>query len=126
MEQLADLPPLAIITFGVTVAIIFGVRHLGLWQGSRPVEPAAQVAAVIVDPTALNKATAAVEKHAAEMEKHTDAMGDQAEAVKALMKAVAELAEYMRRAAIETDRLREEVRLQHELRQMMKQNGRSE
>ncbi|MDX3973319.1 hypothetical protein [Shinella sp.] len=62
MEKLADLPPAALITFGVTLAVIFAARHLGLWQGQR-IAPAssdqAQVAAVIVDPSALNRASAA-------------------------------------------------------------------
>lgn len=63
MEKLADLPPAALITFGVTLAIIFAVQRLGLWQGQRaaPSTDSAQVAAVIVDPSALNKATAALE-----------------------------------------------------------------
>ena len=60
MEQLANLPTPALITFGATLAIIFGVRYLGLWQGAKVApaasQAAAQVAAVIVDPTALNAA----------------------------------------------------------------------
>lgn len=65
MEQLANLPMPALITFGAVLAVIFGVRYFGLLQGAQtaPEKSAAvaQVAAVIVDPTALNKATAAVE-----------------------------------------------------------------
>jgi transcriptional/translational regulatory protein YebC/TACO1 len=65
MEQLDNLPPLAIIVFGVTLAVIFGVRYLGLFAGANAAPEksmaTAQVAAVIVDPTALNRATAAVE-----------------------------------------------------------------
>lgn len=67
MEKLAELPPLAIIALGVTLALIVGVRYLGLSAGisSSPEKNAgaAQVAAVIVDPTALNRAAAAVEGH---------------------------------------------------------------
>lgn len=67
MEKLADAPPLAIIAFGVTLALIFGVRFLGLFAGvnagPEKARAAAQVATVIVDPTALNKATVAVETH---------------------------------------------------------------
>jgi hypothetical protein len=64
MEKLADLPPLALVTLGVTLALIIGIRWLGLVSGEKA-SPAnspstAQVAAVIVDPTALNKATDAV------------------------------------------------------------------
>ncbi|WP_411033858.1 hypothetical protein [Shinella sp. BYT-45] len=63
MEKLADLPPAALITFGVTLAIIFAVQRFGLWQGQRaaPAADNAQVAAVIVDPSALNRASAAGE-----------------------------------------------------------------
>lgn len=67
MEKLADAPPLAIVAFGVTLAVIFGVRFLGLFAGVNAgpdkARAAAQVATVIVDPTALNKATVAVETH---------------------------------------------------------------
>ncbi len=70
MEQLANLPTPALITFGATLAIIFGVRYLGLWQGAKAApaasQAAAQVAAVIVDPTALNNATRALEAHTIE------------------------------------------------------------
>lgn len=70
MEQLANLPTPALITFGATLAIIFGVRYLGLWQGAKSAPAtspaAAQVAAVIVDPTALNNATRALEAHTVE------------------------------------------------------------
>jgi hypothetical protein len=65
MEKLLELPPLAIITFGAVLALIFGVRYLGLWQGQNTSPAAsagaASVAAVIVDPAALNRASAAVE-----------------------------------------------------------------
>lgn len=71
MEQLDKLPPLAIVVFGVTLAIIFGVRYMGLLSGRNAAPEhspaAAQVAAVIVDPTALNKATAAMEAQTFEM-----------------------------------------------------------
>lgn len=71
MEKLADLPPAALVTFGAVLALIFGVRYLGLFQGqsvSRDKESGgAQVAAVIVDPTALKLATAAIEAQTFEM-----------------------------------------------------------
>jgi hypothetical protein len=57
----------ALVTFGAVLAVIFGVRYFGLWQGQQHAPASstasAQVAAVIVDPTALNKATAALEAH---------------------------------------------------------------
>jgi hypothetical protein len=63
MEKLAELPPMALITFGAVLAIIFAARYLGLWQGQKaaPAGDNARVAAVIVDPTALNRAAAAGE-----------------------------------------------------------------
>lgn len=64
MKKIADLPPTALVTFGAVLALIFGVRYLGLFQGQNAVPDngtTAEVAAVIVDPSALNKATAALE-----------------------------------------------------------------
>ncbi|NHT77571.1 hypothetical protein G8E10_17800 [Rhizobiaceae bacterium CRRU44] len=50
---------------GSIAPVLTGVRHLGLLSGERATPSSssstAQVAAVIVDPTALNKATAALE-----------------------------------------------------------------
>lgn len=60
-----DLPPVALIALGVTLAIIFAINRFGFMQGKTGPATAsagsAQVAAVIVDPSALNHATAAVE-----------------------------------------------------------------
>jgi hypothetical protein len=57
--------PLALVVFGTVLALIVGVRYLGLWQGLNSTPDAkageARVAAVIVDPTALLAATASVE-----------------------------------------------------------------
>lgn len=65
MGELDKLPTPALIAFGSVLALIFAVRYLGLFQGQsaspEKSAAAAQVAAVIVDPSALNKATAAVE-----------------------------------------------------------------
>ena len=67
MDELIDLiaeQPLALAVFGTVLAVIVGVRYLGLWQGQhagpQSSAGAAQVAAVIVDPTALNAAAAEV------------------------------------------------------------------
>lgn len=64
LETLAS-QPLALVVFAVVVALIFGVRYLGLWQGQNASPAAsaatAQVAAVIVDPTALNHAAGSVD-----------------------------------------------------------------
>lgn len=105
MEQLADLPAPALITFGAVLAVIFAVRYLGLWQGQKT-SPAsspagAQVAAVIVDPTALNKATAALEAHTAIVSK--------------LICVGEEMNRQSDHMAEELGRIREEMRIQREI-----------
>ena len=64
-QDISSWPPLAVIAFGASLAIIFFVTRSGFTSGknSPPVSnsSAAQVAAVIVDPSALNRATAALE-----------------------------------------------------------------
>ena len=113
MEALRDAPPLAVIAFGITVAIIFAVRYLGLSSGSNatPGKSAstAQVAAVIVDSTALNRASNALESHTlvvnrqvAVAERHVALLDD-------MRAALAECAE-------ELGRIREEMRIQREVR----------
>jgi hypothetical protein len=71
-EKLADLPPFALVTLGMTLAVIFAVRYAGLIVGERATPAkspsAAQVASVIVDPTALVNATAAVYRLTHELE----------------------------------------------------------
>lgn len=104
-QQLANLPAPALITFGAVLAVIFAVRYLGLWQG-RQASPAsssaaAQVAAVIVDPAALNRLT------------------DQASALNEALSRLVEVGEDMSRSqshmATELDRIREELRIQREI-----------
>lgn len=64
IEKISDLPPTALIALGITLAVMYAIRYWGLTQGQK-LSPdsggakGAQVAAVIVDPTALNNATAA-------------------------------------------------------------------
>lgn len=105
MEQLSNLPPLAIIVFGATLAVIFGVRYLGLMSdGSMPIEKsaaAAQVAAVNVDPTELRKATVALESQ-------TRATHRLADTIVVMSKSVDDLAE-------EAGRVREELHITREL-----------
>lgn len=64
-QDISDLPPLAIIAFGISLGILYFVTKGGFSNGQRsgPTSDAnkAQVAAVIVDPSALNRATAALE-----------------------------------------------------------------
>lgn len=64
LEIIQALPLPALIVFAAVVGLIFGFRYLGLWQGQNA-KPAAssggaQVAAMIVDPTALVAAAAEV------------------------------------------------------------------
>lgn len=65
LKLIGALPLPALVVFAAVVGLIFGVRYLGLWQGQHA--PAAgsaasaTVAAVIVDPTALNAAAASVD-----------------------------------------------------------------
>jgi hypothetical protein len=87
------------------LAVIFGVRYMGLLSGEKaPTETSAasaQVAAVIVDPTSLSRFTAAGE--ALNM---------------TLMEAVAVTKEKARvdnLMATELDRIREELRIQREI-----------
>ena len=105
MEQLANLPAPALVALGVTLAVILGIRYLGLWQGqqtSPASSPAsAQVAAVIVDPTALNRATAALEAHTVASLK--------------LVKVGEDIGESIDHLKVEADRLREEMRIHREI-----------
>lgn len=104
-QQLSELPPLALAVFGATLAVIFGVRYLGLLSGGKtPPEKSssvAQVAAVIVDPTALNRLTAA------------------AEALNMTLVEGIQVAKEKIRVdnlmATELDRIREELRIQREI-----------
>lgn len=105
-NQIANLPPTAMIAFGAVLAVIFGVRYLGLWQGGRAApstsQASAQVAAVVVDSTALNKATAAIEAHTEALLKNVDILR--------------EVSRDLDHLGTEADRIREELRIQRELR----------
>jgi hypothetical protein len=63
-ELVQSLPLPALLVFAFVLALIVGVRYLGLLQGLKASpsasESTAQVAAVIVDPTALTAAAAEV------------------------------------------------------------------
>ena len=105
IEQLSELPPLAIIVFGATLAVIFGVRYMGLLSGAKaPPEKSAasaQVAAVIVDPTALNRLTATGEAlNMTLME--SNQIAKEKIRIESIM-------------ATELDRIREELRIQREI-----------
>lgn len=119
MEQLANLPPLALVVFGITTAVIFAVHKLGVSFGasSPAASPAvaAQVAAVIVDPTALNKATAALEAHTTSQQAHTRALENQSAMIGKLIKGGEEMTQAIDHMATEYDRLREEMRIHREI-----------
>lgn len=103
-QQIANLPLPALLALGATLGAILGVRWWGLSQsGKIPNQPApaAQVAAVVVDPTALNRATAALEAHTAAINKGIDTLKDTNRHIENL--------------GIETDRAREELRIHREL-----------
>lgn len=97
--------PLAVVAFGGVLAVIFGVRYLGLWQGQKagPAASAgvAQVAAVIVDPTALNHASGSVDGLTL--------------AVHELVVVMRDLSGHSKRTADELDAIREELRIQREV-----------
>jgi hypothetical protein len=109
MEELLKfvgaLPLPAAISFGSVLAIIVWVARLGILEGRKVSpgndQPVAQVAAVIVDPTALNNATAALNRHTNTMEK--------------LIEIGEGMARTMDHMAIEMDRIREELRIHREI-----------
>lgn len=106
LEILKALPMPALVVFAAVLALIFGFRHLGLWQG-RNATPATtpssqgQVVAMIVDPTAINAATAEVAGLSVVMH----------EVVVVLREAAAQ----QRRTADELDAVREEMRIHREI-----------
>ncbi|WP_421594343.1 hypothetical protein [Shinella sp. M27] len=108
MEKFPDLNglhPLAIVAFGAALAIIFVVRHLGISMGMWSLPPTdaakAQVAAVIVDPTALNRLL--------------DEVSNLVEAISVLIEVGKALERTQSHMAIEVDRIREELRIQREI-----------
>lgn len=106
MESLLNgLPLPAAIACGVTIGIVFIVRYLGMSAGERagPTHNpgAAQVAAVIVDPTALNRLSDVAARLNVTLEEMVDVAKDKIR-VDGIM-------------ASELDRIREELRIQREL-----------
>ncbi|WP_439618293.1 hypothetical protein [Shinella sp.] len=104
-ELIKSLPPMALLGVGIAVGVGLLVRYLGLAQG-QAVSPAAtssaaQVAAVIVDPSALNRLS--------------DQVGKLVDAVTALVEVGEELTKTESHMAIELDRIREEMRIQREV-----------
>lgn len=64
-ELISKLPPGALVVFAISLAVLFFTQRMGFWQGVKTPadksETTAPVAAVIVDSTALNQATASIE-----------------------------------------------------------------
>ena len=114
--DISSLPPWAqvavILAFGISSAIIVFVTKFGFQQGLKMTPEAAAskapVAGVIVDSTALNRASAAIEGHKEALEDHLDLQRVTNEVFR-------EVAEHLRRMTAELDRIREELRLQREL-----------
>ena len=78
LPDLKSLPPWAVILFVACVAIIFVATRTGWFDGIKSggaSQSHAQVAAVIVDPAALNAATAAVTALNATMAKISEQLG---------------------------------------------------
>lgn len=104
-QQIANLPLPALLALGATLGAIVGARWLGVLQGQRATPAnasSAQVAAVVVDPTALNRAATALEAHTEALRDFTKEVHDGNRTLKLL--------------AQETDRIREELRIHRELR----------
>ncbi|MGN7292351.1 hypothetical protein [Rhizobium sp. SAFR-030] len=103
MDGLDKLPLPVLISIGLGLAVIFAVRYLGLMSGQRaaPSQASAQVAAVIVDPTALNKMT----EQATRLVDVLEEMVDQAKEKIRVDGALAQ----------ELDHLREELRIYREI-----------
>ena len=105
MEQvISELPPSAYVIFVISLAVIYAVQRLGLWQGEKSASAQsdkAQVAAVIVDPSALNRLS--------------DEVGRLVTAVKSLVEVGEELTKTESHMVIELDRIREELRIQREI-----------
>lgn len=79
MKELADLPPLGIFIFSVVLAVIYYARHFGLLAGktaSNSPSSGATVAAVIVDPEALNRCTKAGELLASRLQDTNKILSD--------------------------------------------------
>lgn len=105
MEKvISELPPSAYVIFVISLAVIYAVQRFGLWQGEKGSSvqaDKAQVAAVIVDPTALNRLS--------------DEVGKLVAAVESLVEVGGALAKTESHMAIELDRIREEMRIQREI-----------
>lgn len=105
MEKvISELPPSAYVIFVISLAVIYAVQRFGLWQGEKGSSvqaEKAQVAAVIVDPSALNRLS--------------DEVGKLVAALGSLIEVGEELVRTETHMATELDRIREELRIQREI-----------
>ncbi|RUT32661.1 hypothetical protein EMQ25_05810 [Arsenicitalea aurantiaca] len=105
LPDLTGLPPWAAVSFGISLAVIFAFVWLGIKEGRRATpsggSAAAQVAAVIVDSSALDRATGAV-----------DGLTVAVTSMNVTLKLVAERYE---RLGDEMDKVREEMRIHREV-----------
>lgn len=116
MEELgkfvASLPMPAALAFVSVFAAVVAASWRGISKGREndPAKdvPAAQVAAVIVDPTALNAATAALHRH-------TESVDRQIIVMQEMLTTGKDLARTFDHMSIELDQVREEMRIQREV-----------
>jgi hypothetical protein len=111
MEQLANLPPYALVAFGGTLALIVAVQRFGFLSGAssgQKGQSAATVAAVVVDSTELRKATVALESHTLVSNRLVSALEGVGKSVEGVERSIDALAQ-------EADRVREELRIAREL-----------
>lgn len=105
LKFVTSLPLPAVMAFAAMLGLVFGIAKLGIIGGQKtsPAHdaPTAQVAAVIVDPTALNNAAAALNRHT--------------NAVEQLIEVGESIARSVEHVAIELDRIRDELRIQSAL-----------
>jgi hypothetical protein len=112
LELIKSLPLPALMVLAAVLGLIIGVRYLGLWQGQNALpkasEGTAQVAAVIVDPSALNRLTAAGEALNVTLTEMNMIGREAARVHSEDVKVMGELRD-------EVDRIREEMRIQREI-----------
>lgn len=105
MEKvISELPPYSSVIFVISLAVIYAVQRFGLWQGEKGSSvqaEKAQVAAVIVDPAALNRLS--------------DEVGKLVAAIGSMIEVGEELVRTETHMATELDRIREELRIQREI-----------
>ncbi|NTH50467.1 hypothetical protein G6L09_05695 [Agrobacterium rhizogenes] len=96
--------PIALVAFGLGLAMVYAVRQWGLKAGEKTGahdQASAQVAAVIVDPTALNNATHAVSILTKALSEGNGLQVDHAHMLCRRLEKLTEAVEQMTREAVE-------------------------